>query len=365
TRKDRRMAAKKEKRKKKRKELAELARREEEDRLNDPEEQMRLEIEEAMERERFEREKLEFDERARRIMEEWEKRRAEEKNQEERRRAEEEEEHHQEQNQAGCEHEGDSDDWEYVEEGPPEIIWQGNEIIVRKKKVKVKKKDAQSQRIAEVSFSSVFRPTSNPFPPEPEPRPGYANGSVLSAQELLESVSLETPNFGTELDKAHCPFHLKTGACRFGTRCSRIHFYPDKSCTLLMKNMYNGPGLVWELDEGLECTDEEVERGYEEFYDDVHTEFLKYGEILNFKVCKNGSPHLRGNVYVHYKSLECAVQAYESINGRYFAGKQACSRGSACNFIHCFRNPGGDYEWADWDNPPPRYWLRKLAALFG
>lgn len=31
-------------------------------------------------------------------------------------------------------------------------------------------------------------------------------------------------------------------------------------------------------------TDEEVERCYEEFYEDVHTEFLKYGEIVNFKV---------------------------------------------------------------------------------
>lgn len=111
---------------------------------------------------------------------------------------------------------------------------------------------------------------------------------------------------------------------------------------------------------------------------------------MNFKVCRNGSFHLRGNVYVHYKSLDSAVLAYQSVNGRYFAGKQikcefvnvskwkvaicgeymksrltTCSHGSACNFIHCFRNPGGDYEWADWDKPPPRYWVRKMAALFG
>ncbi|KAL0335309.1 UNVERIFIED_CONTAM: Zinc finger CCCH domain-containing protein 16 [Sesamum radiatum] len=121
-----------------------------------------------------------------------------------------------------------------------------------------------------------------------------------------------------------------------------------------------------------------------------------------FQVCRNGSSHLRGNVYVHYKSLDSAVLAYQSANGRYFAGKQlgelsdpqisrnpgamrvgvtrwkvaicgefmksklqTCSRGTACNFIHCFRNPGGDYEWADWDKPPPRYWLKKMAALFG
>ena len=44
---------------------------------------------------------------------------------------------------------------------------------------------------------------------------------------------------------------------------------------------------------------------------------------------------------------------------------QTCSRGTACNFIHCFRNPGGDYEWADSDKPPPRYWVKKMVALFG
>lgn len=34
----------------------------------------------------------------------------------------------------------EDEEWEYVEEGPPEIIWQGNEIIVKKNKVRVKKK---------------------------------------------------------------------------------------------------------------------------------------------------------------------------------------------------------------------------------
>uniref|UniRef100_A0A1D1YJD6 Zinc finger CCCH domain-containing protein 16 n=1 Tax=Anthurium amnicola TaxID=1678845 RepID=A0A1D1YJD6_9ARAE len=53
------------------------------------------------------------------------------------------------------------------------------------------------------------------------------------------------------------------------------------------------------------------------------------------------------------------------MNGRYYAGKQTCSHGTACNFIHCFHNPGGDYEWADWDNPPPRYWVKKMDVLFG
>ncbi|EYU35031.1 hypothetical protein MIMGU_mgv1a023096mg [Erythranthe guttata] len=365
SRKERRKAAKKEKRKRKRKEMADMARREEEARLNDPEERLRLQAEEEQEKLRVEKERMEFEERERKILEEWERRRAQEQREEEERRLAQEEEHQSKQNQVGYENEVDEDGWEYVEEGPPEIIWQGNEIIVKKKRVRVKKQDAGEQITKEVSLSIYISPTSNPLPPQSEAFADYKNTPSLSAQQLLQSVAQETPNFGTEQDKAHCPFHLKTGACRFGSRCSRIHFYPDKSCTLLIKNMYGGPGLAWEQDEGLEHTDEEVESAYEEFYEDVHTEFLKFGEIINFKVCRNGSSHLRGNVYVHYKSLDSAVLAYQSANGRYFAGKQTCSRGTACNFIHCFRNPGGDYEWADWDKPPPRYWLKKMTALFG
>ncbi|AQK71777.1 rough endosperm3 [Zea mays] len=200
----------------------------------------------------------------------------------------------------GNQSEEDSE-WEYVEDGPAEIIWKGNEIIVKKKKVKVPKGSKEKLQIQE--------------------------------------------------DKAHCPFHLKTGACRFGLRCSRVHFYPDKSITLLMKNMYNGPGLALEQDEGLEFTDEEIEQSYEEFYEDVHTEFLKFGELVNFKITCEFVAVTR------WKAAICG----EYMRSRY----KTCSHGVACNFIHCFRNPGGDYEWADWDNHPPRYWIRKMVALFG
>lgn len=52
--------------------------------------------------------------------------------------------------QVGYEDEVDEDGWEYVEEGPPEIIWQGNEIIVKKKKVRVKKNNTDLQIAKEV-----------------------------------------------------------------------------------------------------------------------------------------------------------------------------------------------------------------------
>ncbi|XP_050882876.1 zinc finger CCCH domain-containing protein 5 isoform X2 [Lathyrus oleraceus] len=365
-RKEKRKALKKMKRKERRKEIAEMERLEEEARLNDPEEQKKRMLLEQQEAERIERDRIAFEEREKAWI-------------------------IKQQQQAQIQlqllqqqHDDNTDNDDVLgeeeedeEDGPPEIIWLGNEIIIKKKKPNLLLLNHPEHH------HDNNRPTSNPFPPESpsQPRPNSA---------LPDYVAQQIPNFGTELDKAHCPFHLKTGVCRFGDRCSRVHFYPDKSCTFVIKNMYNGPGLAWEQDEGLEYTDEEIQRCFEEFYEDVHTEFLKFGEIVNFKVCRNGSFHLRGNVYVQYKSLDSALLAYNSINGRYFAGKQVrcefvnltrwkvaicgeykksryetCSRGTACNFIHCFRNPGGDYEWADSDRPPPKFWVKEMVALFG
>lgn len=243
-RKDRRKAAKKEKRKLKRREVAEKEKAEASARLNDPEEQRRIEMEEERERERIERERAEFEERERLFLEALAEKKKLEEAEAELKKIEEEE---MKQNQVSLEDENESN-WEYVEEGPPEIIWQGNEIIVKKKMVKVKKKNGNQL----LKIEDPSRPTSNPFPPESESFVDSKNEAVASAQQILDDAAQQNPNFGTEQDKAHCPFQIKTGACRFGLRCSRLHFYPDKSCTLLIKNMYNGPGLAFEQDEGLE-----------------------------------------------------------------------------------------------------------------
>ncbi|XP_024631915.1 zinc finger CCCH domain-containing protein 5 isoform X1 [Medicago truncatula] len=375
-RKEKRKALKKLKRKERRKEIAEKERLEEEARLNDPEEERKRILLEQQEAERIERDRIAFEEREKAwIIKQQQQRDLEEEQQQLSQRDLE-----QHESELEEEEEEDVDD---DDDGRPEIIWLGNEIIIQKKNpnplllLHNHNHHHHHHHHQEQHEHHDNRPTSNPFPPE-------------SPSQPLHNVAQQPPNFGTELDKAHCPFHLKTAACRFGDRCSRVHFYPDKSCTLLIKNMYNGPGLAWEQDEGLEYTDEEVERCFEEFYEDVHTEFLKFGEIVNFKVCKNGSFHLRGNVYVQYKLLDSALLAYNSVNGRYFAGKQVsckfvnltrwkvaicgeymksgyktCSHGTACNFIHCFRNPGGDYEWADSDKPPPKFWVKEMVALFG
>lgn len=48
-------------------------------------------------------------------------------------------------------------DWEYVEEGPAEIIWQRNEIIVKKKRVKVPKRNKDQQTRKEVCNMNLER----------------------------------------------------------------------------------------------------------------------------------------------------------------------------------------------------------------
>lgn len=44
----------------------------------------------------------------------------------------------------------------------------------------------------------VDRPTSNPLPPQSEAFSDYRNSVPVSAQQILENVSQQVPNFGTE-----------------------------------------------------------------------------------------------------------------------------------------------------------------------
>ncbi|CAG8441957.1 2523_t:CDS:2 [Ambispora gerdemannii] len=179
-------------------------------------------------------------------------------------------------------------------------------------------------------------------------------------------------------DEQLCSFYLKTGACRYGDLCDRYHPYPEKSVTILVRNMYVGMPVQLadeENDDNLEFDDEEAERHYFEFFEDVHSEFLSHGKIVQFKVCSNFQPHLRGNVYVQYEKEEEAERALESIRGRWYAGKQLiaeycpvtkwksaicgvhernkCPKGIHCNFLHVFKNPRGLYKQTDLDYEVP------------
>ncbi|XP_078470133.1 U2 small nuclear ribonucleoprotein auxiliary factor 35 kDa subunit-related protein 2 isoform X1 [Lampetra planeri] len=187
-------------------------------------------------------------------------------------------------------------------------------------------------------------------------------------------------DYGTERDRAHCPFFLKTGACRFGDRCSRLHVRPSRSATLLLRSMFAPFGLDqarcddYDSDAGLELGDDDLRRQFRDFYRDALPELRRPGRVRQFKVSCNFEPHLRGNVYVQYETEEEAVQAFQMFNGRWYAGRQIncefcpvsrwksaicglydrrrCPKGKSCNFLHVFQNPGNEFWEADHDLEP-------------
>lgn len=89
-------------------------------------------------------------------------------------------------------------------------------------------------------------------------------------------------------------------------RCSRGHIRPNTSTTILVKGMYSHFSIDqtarddYDTDIALEYEDKECYQDFKNFYNDVLPEFKKFGKVLQFKVCNNFEPHLRGNVYVQY-----------------------------------------------------------------
>ncbi|XP_054627114.1 U2 small nuclear ribonucleoprotein auxiliary factor 35 kDa subunit-related protein 1 [Dunckerocampus dactyliophorus] len=190
-------------------------------------------------------------------------------------------------------------------------------------------------------------------------------------------VTERSENFGTERDAANCSFFLKTGACRFGDRCSRKHVYPSTSSTLMIRGMFITFGMEqsrrddYDGDACLEHSEEELQESFIEFYHDVLPEFKTVGKVVQFKVSCNYEPHLRGNVYVQFDTEEQCREAFIKFNGRFYAGKQLhceispvtrwknaicglfdrkrCPKGKHCNFLHVFRNPGNEFWEADRD----------------
>ncbi|KAJ3286384.1 U2 small nuclear ribonucleoprotein auxiliary factor 35 kDa subunit- protein 2 [Rhizoclosmatium sp. JEL0117] len=200
----------------------------------------------------------------------------------------------------------------------------------------------------------------------------------MAAKDALEELRrLQQLEQQLETDtRPACPFFAKVGACRYGPTCSRAHLLPPESTTILLPNMHSDPLLLPKQrtlnleDEELseEVDEKQLQQNFIEFFEDTHDEFLGVGEVVQFKVCRNQTPHLRGNVYVQYKTPAQAAAAVQKFNNRFFGGMRlaaylvtvpswksaicgtrGCPKGEMCNFLHVFRNPGGLYKDADND----------------
>uniref|UniRef100_A0A8C2IGY5 Zinc finger (CCCH type), RNA-binding motif and serine/arginine rich 2 n=1 Tax=Cyprinus carpio TaxID=7962 RepID=A0A8C2IGY5_CYPCA len=212
---------------------------------------------------------------------------------------------------------------------------------------------------------------------------------IEAVQKMLDQAESQLENgipwknpdapkdYGTEKDKANCPFFLKTGACRFGDRCSRKHDHPTSSTTLMVRGMFVVFGMEqsrrddYDTDASLEYSEEEMHQQFLDFYEDALPEFKNAGRVVQFKVSCNYEPHLRGNVYVQYDTEEKCREAFMMFNGRWYAGRQLqcefspvtrwktaicglfdrrkCPKGKHCNFLHVFRNPDNEFWEADRD----------------
>jgi splicing factor U2AF subunit len=169
---------------------------------------------------------------------------------------------------------------------------------------------------------------------------------------------------GTEEDKVNCPFYFKIGACRHSDRCSRLHHRPAFSPTLLVKHLYRHPVRLQELQQaagggaagnpGLD--EQQAFQDFLEFYEDLYTEFGKFGPIQELHVVDNLGDHMIGHVYVKFAREEDAADAEQIMNHRYYDGVKmavefspvtefrearcrdydegSCSRAGFCNFIH-------------------------------
>lgn len=112
---------------------------------------------------------------------------------------------------------------------------------------------------------------------------------------------------GTEDDKVNCPFYFKTGACRHGDGCTRLHHKPPLSQTLLFFHLYPNPPSAVAFADGLQVPEEqllEAAAHFEDFFDEIFWEFCNFGEILNMVVADNIGEHMMGNVYIKFATEE-------------------------------------------------------------
>lgn len=128
----------------------------------------------------------------------------------------------------------------------------------------------------------------------------------------------------TNAGREQCRMYAKTGACRFGIKCTHNHRRPGISRVLLFPQLFvqiqadrQPPLNIAELDE---AADRRWPQAYTEFFDDVVPEMEKLGRVTQFRVARNQAAHLTGNVMVEFETEKSALQAQRQLSGRFYAG---------------------------------------------
>ena len=67
--------------------------------------------------------------------------------------------------------------------------------------------------------------------------------------------------------------------------------------------------------------EKQAEEYFEDYYVDIFTELMKYGDIEELYVCDNVCEHMLGNVYLKYVDEDSAERALKALTGRFYGGK--------------------------------------------
>ena len=163
------------------------------------------------------------------------------------------------------------------------------------------------------------------------------------------------------------------------TTTCRICFDSQEKRAVMMKMKMLTP--IWMSEYSLvfrfQNSEEENRKAFEDFWEDIVQEFLRFGPLLYCVVSSNTAPHLRGNVYVVWETREIGEIALQKLQGRFYAGRRVraeetcemqleveylpesvicwkyglcaeyrkpeCSRGKDCAFLHLY-----SYENEEW-----------------
>ncbi|GET60036.1 U2 small nuclear ribonucleoprotein auxiliary factor 35 kDa subunit-related protein 2 [Rhizophagus irregularis DAOM 181602=DAOM 197198] len=265
------------------------------------------------------------------------------------------------------------------------ILWEVRERQINQANAEKKKKQEENERMKKIiqenwektiknikipkSINEVTINNKNLTNQQTELGTSAISPSVTSVQE----DSSEKTDYGTEKDQVNCPFYLKTGACRYGDSCGRHHQYPEKSVTILVKNMYEGMPVQL-ADEDNDDNLEEDEFGYQLFEGLYHCSSLMTKLKLRDIISNFSKTFIRNfdNMGLLCNSRFVTIFNYIYVEiGRWYAGKQLlceycpvtkwkpaicgyyqrnqCPKGIQCNFLHVYKNPGGLYSDADRD----------------
>eukprot|EP00796_Vickermania_ingenoplastis_P008598 gene8600-6036_t len=159
-----------------------------------------------------------------------------------------------------------------------------------------------------------------------------------------------------------CTFFSKSGACRHGDNCTKVHVRPTDSPTVLFPMMYPNPLAVEYLpdyDGPRSFNKKYLQKHLEHFYKETWRAFMEMGRIAELRVVSNLGEHLLGNVYIRFESSADAAAVVRELRNKKFnkipllpelspvkdfgeACCQAdldgsCKRGSQCNYLHIMK----------------------------